>query len=198
MALTLDMGGRVDPAVQIMEWMVANRIKSTIFMTGAMVDNVNTDAGRRVLEIVDQNRDLFELSNHSYTHPDFRDLTAAQMANELRRTEETFAKYTNLSARPMWRPPYGGWNNAVLAAVGPAGYPYTIMWDIDTIDWRPESEGGPTTQFMINKVVNNAQGGSIVLMHLGGWNTLDALPGMVAGLRAKGFEFAKVSEMLPR
>lgn len=42
------------------------------------------------------------------------------------------------------------------------------------------STGGPSR----NKVVTRADGGSIVLMHLGGFNTLDALPGIVAGLCA--------------
>lgn len=52
--------------------------------------------------------------------------------------------------------------------------------------WRPEADGGPTAQQVVDKVVERAQGGSIVLMHLGGFNTLDAIPGIVAGLRAKG------------
>jgi peptidoglycan/xylan/chitin deacetylase (PgdA/CDA1 family) len=76
------------------------------------------------------------------------------------------------------------------------GYPLVIMWDVDTIDWRPESEGGPTAADISNKVLANARGGSIVLMHLGGYNTLDALPAIVAGLRDRGFELARVSEVL--
>ena len=195
-ALTFDMGGRVEPALDIMNWLVANEVKATIFMTGAMANNVNTDAGRQVLAIVDANPQLFELGNHSYGHPDFRDLTAAQMREELHSTEAAVAQYTDMPMRPLWRPPYGGLNQTVLNAVGPAGYGYTIMWDVDTIDWLPEADGGPTTQAMVTKVVNNAQGGTIVLMHLGGYNTFAALPGMVAGLEARGFGFARVSELL--
>jgi polysaccharide deacetylase 2 family uncharacterized protein YibQ len=45
-------------------------------------------------------------------------------------------------------------------------------------------------------VLANARGGSIVLMHLGGYNTLDALAAIVAGLRDRGFELARVSEVL--
>jgi hypothetical protein len=69
------------------------------------------------------------------------------------------------------------------------------MWDIDTIDWRPEDDGGPTAQAIVDKVVERATGGSIVLMHLGGFNTLQALPGIVAGLRAKGLEPVTLGEM---
>lgn len=190
------MGGRVDPALDIMKWLVENQVKATIFMTGAMAENPNTEAGRQVLAIVDANRGLFEIGNHSYSHPDFRTLTAAEMRDELARTEAAVATYTGASMRPLFRPPFGGVDADVLAAVGPAGYPYAIMWDVDTIDWRPEADGGPTAAEMVAKVVANAQGGSIVLMHLGGYNTFEALPAIAAGLRDRGFAFAKVSEVL--
>ena len=39
--------------------------------------------------------------------------------------------------RPFFRPPNGGYDADVLAAVGASGYRYTVTWDIDTIDWRP-------------------------------------------------------------
>src|SRR5690606_2098188 len=95
-ALTFDMGGRVDPALDIMNYLVANDVEATIFMTGSMAENPNTDYGRRVLGIIDANRDLFEVGNHSYSHPDFRDLTDAEIADELARTEAAVAKYTSL------------------------------------------------------------------------------------------------------
>lgn len=195
-ALTLDMGGRVEPALDIMNWLIANRVPATIFMTGAMVDNQNTDAGPRVLALVAAHPDLFDLGNHSYTHADFTTLNASQQAKELTDTEASIRKHITVSPRPLFRPPFGAVNSNVLAAVGAVGYGYTIMWDIDTIDWRPESEGGPTAAQVTSKVVTNARGGSIVLMHLGGYNTFEALPQMVAGLRAKGLEPVTISTLL--
>jgi peptidoglycan/xylan/chitin deacetylase (PgdA/CDA1 family) len=196
-ALTFDMGGRVDPALDIMNWLLDNDIPATIFMTGAIIDSPNTDAGRQVLDIVAANPSLFELGNHSYSHPDFTTLSVTEIRDELRETEEAAAAHVPTPLRPLFRPPFGGVDAAVLSAVGAAGYRYTVMWDVDTIDWLPEADGGPTAAEITTKVVNNAQRGSIVLMHLGGYNTLAALPGMVAGLEARGFAFAKVSTLLP-
>jgi len=195
-ALTFDMGGRVEPALDIMNYLVANNVRATIFMTGAMAENQNTDAGRQVLAIIDDHPDLFELGNHSYSHPDFRDLTDAQIADELARTEAAVANHTSARMPPLFRPPYGGVDADVLRAVGAKGYAYTVMWDVDTIDWRPPEDGGPSASAMVTKVLNNAQGGSIVIMHLGGYNTFEALPGIVEGLRAKGLELVRVGEML--
>lgn len=197
-ALTFDMGGRVDPALDIMNWLIDNEVHATIFMTGAIVENQNTDAGRKVLALIDAQPDLFDLGNHSYTHPDFRDLTPEQMRDELTRTEAAAAKVSRSSMRPWFRPPFGGYDADVVGAVAAAHYSGTIMWDIDTIDWRPESEGGPTAAAIVDKVVSRAQGGSIVLMHLGGYNTLAALPDLIAGLQAKGLQPVTLDQMLNR
>jgi peptidoglycan/xylan/chitin deacetylase (PgdA/CDA1 family) len=197
-ALTFDMGGRVGDAVAIMEWLVANRVPATVFMTGAMADNQNTEAGRTVLGLVEAHPDLFTLGNHSYSHPDFRTLTAGQIRDELARTDTALARYCSQDPRPFFRPPYGGYDGAVLAAVGAAGYRWTVMWDIDTIDWRPVANDppGPTAEEMVVKVLAGVRGGSIVLMHLGGYETLEALPGMVDGLTAKGYRPVTLDELL--
>src|SRR5690606_11002080 len=150
---------------------------ATIFMTGAMAENPNADAGREVHQLVASHPELFDLGNHSYSHPDFRDLTDADIADETRRTAEAIAAVVDTGPRPWFRPPFGGQDARVVRAVAAAGYPYTVMWDVDTIDWRPEAEGGPTAHDMVDKVLANAQGGSIVLMHLGGYNTFESLPG---------------------
>jgi peptidoglycan/xylan/chitin deacetylase (PgdA/CDA1 family) len=190
------MGGRVDPALDIMQFLVDNDVRATIFMTGAMAENANTDAGREVLQTICERDDLFEPGNHSYSHPDFRELSEAEMAAELVTTEDAMAAVCPNTPRPLFRPPFGGVDDRVAATVAANGYPLVIMWDVDTIDWRPESEGGPTAADISNKVLANARGGSIVLMHLGGYNTLDALAAIVAGLRDRGFELARVSEVL--
>ena len=100
------------------------------------------------------------------------------------------------SSVPYWRPPYGAHDSRVRNAALGAGFSKTIMWDIDTIDWKPLADGGPTAGSMAGKVVDNAQRGSIVLMHLGGYNTFDALPAMVSRLRAGGLQPTTISGLL--
>ena len=192
------MGGRVGDALAIVTWLVEHRVHASVFMTGAMADNVNTDAGRRVLEIIDQHPDLFTLGNHSYTHRDFRTLSRAEILDELERTEAAVARSCDQDLRPFFRPPNGGYDADVLAAVGAAGYPTTVTWDVDTIDWRPIANDppGPTADQIVAKVLGNARGGSIVLMHLGGYETFEALPRVVDGLRAGGYDIVTLDELL--
>ena len=192
------MGGRIGDALTIVKWLVDHDVHATIFMTGAMADNTNTDAGRQVLAIVDAHPGQLTLGNHSYTHRDFRNLSAPEIRDELRRTEAAIAPYCAQDPRPFFRPPNGGYDADVLAAVGAAGYRYTVTWDIDTIDWRPikNDPPGPTADQIVAKVVGNAQGGSIVLMHLGGYETFEALPRIVQGLEAAGYDLVSLNQML--
>lgn len=193
-ALTFDMGGRTDPALAIMSWLRDHDVPATIFMTGASVDS--TTAARQVISVINARPDLFDLGNHSYSHPDMTTLSAAQVTDELRRAEAAIAAWANQSPRPLFRLPYGAWDGEVLAGAGAAGYRWTVMWDVDTIDWKPISDGGPSAAQIVAKVVGRAQGGSIVLMHLGGYETVDTLPGIVAGLRARGYTLVTVGTLI--
>ena len=197
-ALTFDMGGRVGDALRIVDWLIAHEVHATVFMTGAMADSDATEAGRQVLLLVDRHAELFSIGNHSYTHPDFRTLTAAQMRSELNRTELAMEPWCRDDPQPFFRPPYGGYDAETLATVGAAGYRWTVLWEIDTIDWRPIANDppGPTADQIVAKVLGNAQNGSIVLMHLGGYETYAALPSVVAGLRTAGYDLVDLDELL--
>ncbi|WP_396129061.1 LysM peptidoglycan-binding domain-containing protein [Exiguobacterium mexicanum] len=84
-------------------------------------------------------------------------------------------------------------NSAVLSGVGAAGYGYTIQWNIDTVDWK-----GVTASQINTKVQANIKPGSIVLMHTGAGapGTPLALPTMISQLKAKGYKFVTVSQLL--
>jgi peptidoglycan/xylan/chitin deacetylase (PgdA/CDA1 family) len=209
-ALTFDMGGRLDPALQIMNLLVANKVCATIFPTGAMSQ---TDIGRQVLAIISAHPQLFEVGNHTMHHCDLvrgglgspttapcagGPPTAAFIRKELTDTAAILKAGTGQDPVPYWRPPYGSYNQAVLNAAASVGYTKTLLWDIDTIDWNPISDGGPTAQQIANKVVGGAVNGSVVLMHLGGYETLDALKLMIPRLRQRGFTLTSISDELDR
>jgi peptidoglycan/xylan/chitin deacetylase (PgdA/CDA1 family) len=70
----------------------------------------------------------------------------------------------------------------------------TINWDVDPQDWSL-----PGTEAIYSNIVSHARNGSIILMHDGGGprsETLAALPRIIDALRARGFGFATVSELL--
>jgi peptidoglycan/xylan/chitin deacetylase (PgdA/CDA1 family) len=187
------MGGRLDPAVQIVQWLIDHHVHATVFPTGQMG---TTTEGRAALALVDAHPELFDVGNHSWNHPDFTTLSAAEMASQLTRTETAIRPLVGQTTKPWFRPPYGAYDASVRAGVGAAGWRYLVMWDVDTLDWKPESQGGPTTADIVAKIQARAQSGSIVLMHLGGYHTLEALPGILAAVEAKGLQPSTLGELL--
>jgi peptidoglycan-N-acetylglucosamine deacetylase len=93
----------------------------------------------------------------------------------------------------LFRPPGGAVNESVIQTAGSLGM-RTITWDVDPQDWSL-----PGTGAIYSNIVSHAENGSIILMHDGGGprdETLAALPGIIDTLRARGFGFATVSELL--
>jgi len=193
-ALTFDMGGRLEPAVDIVQWLIDHDVHATLFPTGK--SGTQTTQGLAAIQLAAAHPELFDVGNHSWDHPDFRDLSAVQMAQQLTSTETALAPILG-STLPWFRPPLGGYDDAVKAGVGAAGWKYLVLWDVDTIDWRPvvNDPPGPTASQIVGKIRDNARGGSIVLMHLGGWNTLEALPGILAALEDMGLIPVTLDEM---
>ena len=127
-----------------------------------------------------------ELGDHTMNHVEFPGYE--QIAGAAARIED----YTHFKPC-LFRPPGGGVDSGVIAAAGSLGM-RTINWDVDPQDWSL-----PGTGAIYSNIVGHAQSGSIILMHDGGGprgETLAALPQVIDTLRARGFRFATVSELL--
>jgi peptidoglycan-N-acetylglucosamine deacetylase len=93
----------------------------------------------------------------------------------------------------LFRPPGGAIDSSVIATAGELGME-TILWDVDPTDWANPGSGA-----VYSRIVGATQPGSIVLMHDGGGDrggTLAALPHIIDTLRARGYGFATVSQLL--
>jgi peptidoglycan-N-acetylglucosamine deacetylase len=163
------------------------------------------------MAIVRAHPELFEIGNHTMHHCDLvrgglgspstapcagGPPTADFIRRELTDAAAILQAQSGQRPVPYWRPPYGSINGAVLQAAAAAGYTKTFMWDIDTVDWKPIAESGPNAQQIATKVITQAESGSNVLMHLGGYETLSALRIMVPGLRDRGFLLTSLSDLL--
>ena len=135
---------------------------------------------------------LFELGNHSWSHPDLRQVDAATIADEINRTEKLLPALTGRSSR-LFRLPFGYYDERVLKTVAANGV-RIIQWDVVT--------GDPDRQVLAADIVDNVRrgtkNGSIVIMHANGrgWHTAEALPQVIDHLRQRGFELVTVSQLL--
>lgn len=110
-AFTLDMGGRLDPALGIVNYLIDNQVCTTFFPTGAMA---NTAEGRRVMALIARHPELFEVSNHTMHHCDLvaggggspttapcnRDMTRTFVRTELSSAETVLEGLTGMPSNP--------------------------------------------------------------------------------------------------
>ncbi|MNP62559.1 Peptidoglycan-N-acetylglucosamine deacetylase [compost metagenome] len=72
-----------------------------------------------------------------------------------------------------------------------------VNWNVDSLDWK-----GLDKEKVKKNILSAVGPGSIVLQHAGGGTgsdltgTLDALPDVIQSLRAKGYHFVTLSELL--
>ena len=93
----------------------------------------------------------------------------------------------------LFRPPGGAVDSSVVSTAGGLGM-RSITWDVDPMDWAT-----PGTGAIYATIVDTTRPGSIVLMHDGGGDrseTLAALPQVIDTLRARGYSFETVSQLL--
>ena len=72
----------------------------------------------------------------------------------------------------------------------------TIMWDVE-----PDSDAkvASSSAAIVSHVMTRARPGSIILLHVmypSRRTSLEAVPGIVDGLRSQGYEFVTVSELV--
>jgi putative cell wall-binding protein/peptidoglycan/xylan/chitin deacetylase (PgdA/CDA1 family) len=202
-AFTLDMGGRLDGASQIVDILIDKQVCTTFFPTSIMAA---TTEGRAIMTKIAAHPELFEIGNHTVHHCDFVlggggsptgapcqvPMTASFIRAELTNAETALLNQTGLSTKPYWRPPYGSHNAFVREQATAVGYPKTVMWARDTIDWDPATT---TAQIVSRTTSPLPPSGAIVLAHLGGYNTPSALPQIISTLRTNGYTMTTVSDM---
>jgi peptidoglycan/xylan/chitin deacetylase (PgdA/CDA1 family) len=174
-ALTFDDGPDIYTP-QVLEVLRAYKVRATFFVMGKKValrpDMVRDEIAAGHL-----------VENHSWDHPHMADLTPKQIYNELAGTQR--AVLAAGAPRPtLFRPPFGNTSTVVDGTADALGL-RVIRWSIDTNDWRGRAAGD-----IAAAVLDEVVPGAVVLMHDGvrqSAATVQALPVIIRGLRARGF-----------
>lgn len=183
-ALTFDDGGSSYKVNTILDILRSNEVRSTFFLSGDWADN-NPELVRKIAD------DGHEIANHSYSHPVFSWLGANDIENELYSTDVAIKKSNGNNPVRYFRPPYGDYNSYVIENVKSLGYEAIVLWDVDTRDWS-----GVYSETIINRVLSQVAGGSIVLFHLHAAGTPDALSQLIPILKSQGYMLTTVGAML--
>lgn len=157
--------------------------RSTVFAVGDWAEKY-PDA---VKKLVDSGH---EIGNHSNKHEHISGMTRDAFMSDLKACNE---RLTAITGKPvtLYRGAYGEYSNMSVAAVEEAGM-YYIQWNCDGLDWKPNY----TTDMIVSAALKNVKSGSIMLLHIGAKLTHEALPQILSKLKAEGYRFVTVSELI--
>jgi len=129
------------------------------------------------------------IGDHTFHHVQLTALSLVDAGHEIADTAKAITAVTREPVR-LVRPPLGSRNPGVDAVARAEGM-LEVLWDIDVQDIE-----GATAPKILAAVQHNAKPGSIILMHENASQTLDALPAVVAALRAKGLRPVTVPQLM--
>jgi peptidoglycan/xylan/chitin deacetylase (PgdA/CDA1 family) len=182
--LTFDDGPAPDTPV-ILSILRKYQVRATFFMLGTWVQQFPAIA-RAVVA------DGHAIGDHTWNHPNLTQLSPSQVREQITGTRTIIQRVTGVSTT-LVRPPYGAYTHQVLNAIASLNCS-TVLWNSDPRDWSR-----PGVSSIITYVLNNAQNGSIILLHDGGGDrsqTIAALPTIIEQLQARGFTFVTIPQML--
>ncbi|WP_369394517.1 polysaccharide deacetylase family protein [Streptomyces sp. CG1] len=158
---------------------------ATFFLTGDFADRY-PEAVKRIVAAG------HGLGNHSYSHPYFKDLTAAGRRREVQAADRTLrAAGAGDALTPFFRFPYSETSPAQIREVNKLGFA-DIEFTTDTNGWMG-TEGGMTVDIAVRRALDALRPGAIVQMHVGAsegrTDVIDAqaLPRILDAITARGY-----------
>lgn len=186
-ALTFDDGPTPEATDQILGILKEVGIKATFFVTGGELEQ-NLEQGKKIVAAGHQ------LGNHSYSHVRMMLVTPVFVQQEIESTDKLI-RDAGYQGEIVFRPPYG----KKLIAL-----PY-YLWKTNrkSITWDVEPESYPeidnNSDKIVEHVLSTTKPGSIIILHVMYPNrreSMKAVKKIVDGLRAQGYQFKTVSELL--
>jgi peptidoglycan/xylan/chitin deacetylase (PgdA/CDA1 family) len=186
-ALTFDDGPTASHAPAVLSILQSKSVRGTFFIVGKEAQNVPHLLKRMVSQ-------GHEIGNHTYSHARLIFQPWARIRQEIEKTDEII-RTAGYRGPILFRPPYCAKLVALPLFLRHTGRT-TITWDVEPDSRRRRDESAAA---LVSETVRSVRNGSIVLLHPMQDSSLAtrlALPSIIDDLRARGFEFVTVSELL--
>ena len=184
-SITFDCAWEANDIPDILQTLKEAEVRASFFVVGQWAEK-NPDMVKMMAE------GGHDVANHSYSHFRMGSIDRAAISTEIKQCGDLVAGLTGTACN-LFRAPYGDYNNTVLAEAKKLGY-YTIQWDVDSLDWSP----GISREEIMQRIRQKVGPGSIILFHNDTPHTAKMLPDVISELKAKGYSFKPVSELIIR
>ena len=186
-ALTFDDGPSDRRTGEVLAILRDHGVKATFFVTGRALAR-KPDTGRRIAQ------EGHELGNHSFSHRRMILTPLSVIGEEIERTDDLI-RATGYQGPMHFRSPGGKKLFALPYYLRRTGR-LNIFWDVAPEGYEGASEDGG---LIVERVLAGTQPGSIILLHVMAEQratSRQALPGIIEGLKQRGYRFVTVSELL--
>ncbi len=184
-ALTFDISWGEKSPEPILDILQAKHVgKVTFFLSGPWVLH-HQEIARRIKSMG------FEIGSHGHMHKNFSEQSDGWIREQVQKAEQSIKDVLGIKTT-LIRTPNGDFNRRTLFLLNQMGYT-VIQWHTDSLDWM-----NPGVEQIKSRVLTKVVPGDIILMHASDSckQTHLALPAVIDGLRAKGYSFATVSELI--
>ena len=161
----------------LLDTLKEHNVKATFFVLGTQV-RIQSETVQRMF------REGHQIGNHTWDHPNLTRMSDDQIREQLQQTDNLIAQIIGEST-PFMRPPYGAYNDNVLAA---SGLPI-IFWSVDPLDWKDRDAATVAARIV------DAPAGAIILSHDIHKSTVDAVPAIIAALKSRGIHMVTVTKL---
>ena len=160
LAITFDDGPNPAWTPRLLDLLAEHKVRATFFMLGKYA-KAERELARRVVE------SGHLVGNHTWSHPDLSRLPAANVLDELTRTNDLLGSIMGEPVR-FFRPPFGARRPYVLKLARQLGLT-PVTWNAMTSDWSEGSADRIATHLMRKIDRNQSRGHATnIVLHDGG------------------------------
>jgi polysaccharide deacetylase family sporulation protein PdaB len=184
-ALTFDISWGDKRAEPILDILKTKNVDNVTFFLSSPWSKTHPDIVKKITD------SGYEIGSHGHKHDNYSKYSDEEIRKQITIADGILKDMTGKSPS-LIRMPNGDFDKRVLRIAEELNYK-VIQWDTDSLDWK-----NPGTELIVNRVVGSAHPGDIILLHASDSckQTHEALPFIIDQLRAKGFEFVTVSQLI--
>ena len=178
-AITFDDGPHPYYTEQLLNGLKKREVCATFFVTGEHA-LLHPDIIERMA------KEGHLIGNHTYSHMQLTAKNREEFKQELLKTNEIISEITGEEVVYV-RPPYGAWDKSFEKEINM----FPVLWSVDPLDWCSDNVSC-ITENVLSKVKDN----DIILMHDYSASSITAALEIVDALKAKGYVFVTIEEIL--
>ncbi|MCR8846748.1 polysaccharide deacetylase family sporulation protein PdaB [Paenibacillus sp. SC116] len=184
-ALTFDISWGETRAQPILDILSEKKLDKATFFLSSPWSKTHPEIVRKMVDAG------YEIGSHGHKHVNYSSLNDEEIKKQISTAHTILSELTGKQPN-LIRMPNGDFDKRVLKIANQMNYK-VIQWDTDSQDWK-----NPGVDTIVKRVVDRAHNGDIILLHASDSckQTHLALPAIIDQLRAKGYEFVTVSELI--